>query len=33
MLSNANSCVKGNLSVKLVGNDVNFDGGYGEDGK
>lgn len=31
MFSNANSCVKRELVNKLVGNDVNFDGGYGED--
>jgi glycosyltransferase involved in cell wall biosynthesis len=31
MFSNANSCVKREHVVKLVGNDVNFDGGYGED--
>lgn len=30
--SNANSCVKREYVEKLVGNDVNFDGGYGEDG-
>lgn len=29
--SNANSCVKAEYVRKLVGNDVNFDGGYGED--
>lgn len=29
--SNANSCVKRELVNLLVGNDVNFDGGYGED--
>lgn len=29
--SNANSCVKREWITKLVGNDVNFDGGYGED--
>lgn len=29
--SNANSCVKRILVDKLVGNDINFDGGYGED--
>ena len=29
--SNANSCVKRALVEKLIGNDVNFDGGYGED--
>lgn len=31
MFSNANSCVKREFVNKLVGNDVNFDGGYGED--
>ncbi|WP_431243026.1 glycosyltransferase family 2 protein [Flavobacterium sp. P21] len=30
--SNANSCVKNEYVRKLVGNDINFDGGYGEDG-
>jgi len=29
--SNANSCVKIEYVRKLVGNDINFDGGYGED--
>jgi len=29
--SNANSCVKKEYVDKLVGNDINFDGGYGED--
>lgn len=29
--SNANSCVKAEYVRKLIGNDVNFDGGYGED--
>jgi glycosyltransferase involved in cell wall biosynthesis len=29
--SNANSCVKREFVKQLVGNDVNFDGGYGED--
>lgn len=29
--SNANSCVKRILVDRLIGNDVNFDGGYGED--
>jgi glycosyltransferase involved in cell wall biosynthesis len=29
--SNANSCVKREFVNQLVGNDVNFDGGYGED--
>ncbi|GAA4942935.1 glycosyltransferase family A protein [Algibacter agarivorans] len=31
MFSNANSCVKRTVVEKLIGNDVNFDGGYGED--
>lgn len=31
MFSNANSCVKSDYVKQLVGNDVNFDGGYGED--
>ncbi|MGK4569276.1 glycosyltransferase family 2 protein [Flavobacterium sp. 3HN19-14] len=31
MFSNANSCVKREFVEKLIGNDVNFDGGYGED--
>ncbi len=31
MFSNANSCVKRELVRQLIGNDVNFDGGYGED--
>jgi glycosyltransferase involved in cell wall biosynthesis len=31
MFSNANSCVKREFVAELVGNDVNFDGGYGED--
>lgn len=31
MFSNANSCVKKIYVDELVGNDVNFDGGYGED--
>lgn len=31
MFSNANSCVKREYVQQLVGNDVNFDGGYGED--
>ncbi|OYU80806.1 MAG: family 2 glycosyl transferase [Flavobacterium sp. BFFFF1] len=30
--SNANSCVKREYVTQLVGNDINFDGGYGEDG-
>lgn len=29
--SNANSCIRKDLVDKLIGNDVNFDGGYGED--
>jgi glycosyltransferase involved in cell wall biosynthesis len=29
--SNANSCVKTEFVKKLIGNDINFDGGYGED--
>ena len=32
MFSNANSCVKKAHVDKLVGNDINYDGGYGEDG-
>lgn len=31
VFSNANSCVRRDVVEKLVGNDVNFDGGYGED--
>lgn len=31
MFSNANSCVKRTVVEKLIGNDINFDGGYGED--
>jgi glycosyltransferase involved in cell wall biosynthesis len=31
MFSNANSCVKREFVMQLAGNDVNFDGGYGED--
>ena len=31
MFSNANSCVKREFVTQLAGNDVNFDGGYGED--
>jgi glycosyltransferase involved in cell wall biosynthesis len=31
MFSNANSCVKKSLVDTLIGNDINFDGGYGED--
>ncbi len=30
--SNANSCVKKEYVNQLVGNDINYDGGYGEDG-
>lgn len=30
-LNNANNCVKKDFVDKLVGNDINFDGGYGED--
>lgn len=29
--NNANSCVRKDLVNKLVGNDINYDGGYGED--
>ncbi|MDQ6472099.1 glycosyltransferase family 2 protein [Flavobacterium sp. LHD-80] len=29
--SNANSCAKSEYVKKLIGNDINFDGGYGED--
>lgn len=29
--SNANSCVRSEYVKQLIGNDVNFDGGYGED--
>lgn len=32
MFSNANSCVKKIHVDELVGNDINYDGGYGEDG-
>lgn len=32
MFSNANSCVKKEYVDQLVGNDINYDGGYGEDG-
>lgn len=32
MFSNANSCVKKEFVNQLVGNDINYDGGYGEDG-
>jgi glycosyltransferase involved in cell wall biosynthesis len=31
MFSNANSIVKRSLVEELIGNDINFDGGYGED--
>lgn len=31
IFSNANSCVKSKYVKQLVGNDINFDGGYGED--
>ena len=31
MFSNANSCVKRTHVDQLKGNDINFDGGYGED--
>ncbi|MEI6864487.1 glycosyltransferase family 2 protein [Flavicella sp.] len=31
MFSNANSCVRRDVIQELIGNDVNFDGGYGED--
>ena len=31
MFSNANSCVERKYVNELIGNDVNFDGGYGED--
>ncbi|ANW96297.1 family 2 glycosyl transferase [Wenyingzhuangia fucanilytica] len=31
IFSNANSCVRRDVVQKLIGNDVNFDGGYGED--
>lgn len=31
IFSNANSCVKTEYVKKLIGNDINFDGGYGED--
>jgi len=31
MFSNANSCVRRDVIEELKGNDVNFDGGYGED--
>ena len=31
MFSNANSCVRNDVVQELIGNDVNFDGGYGED--
>ncbi|MCF6279724.1 MAG: glycosyltransferase [Flavobacteriaceae bacterium] len=29
--SNANSCVSKDFVIKTIGNDINFDGGYGED--
>lgn len=32
MFSNANSCVRKEYVDQLVGNDINYDGGYGEDG-
>jgi GT2 family glycosyltransferase len=32
LFSNANSCVKKEHVDQLVGNDINYDGGYGEDG-
>lgn len=32
MFSNANSCVRKIHVDRLVGNDINYDGGYGEDG-
>ncbi|MFQ3296146.1 MAG: glycosyltransferase involved in cell wall biosynthesis [Polaribacter sp.] len=31
MFSNANSCVRRDVIQELIGNDINFDGGYGED--
>jgi glycosyltransferase involved in cell wall biosynthesis len=31
MFSNANSCVRRDVVQELIGNDINFDGGYGED--
>ncbi|TBV25514.1 family 2 glycosyl transferase [Meridianimaribacter sp. CL38] len=31
IFSNANSCVRRDVVMKLQGNDINFDGGYGED--
>lgn len=31
MFSNANSCVRKEMIEKVIGNDINFDGGYGED--
>ncbi len=31
MFSNANSCVSKKMIEKVIGNDINFDGGYGED--
>jgi glycosyltransferase involved in cell wall biosynthesis len=30
-LNNANACVKRKFVTQIVGNDINFDGGYGED--
>lgn len=32
MFSNANSCVQAQYVHQLIGNDINYDGGYGEDG-
>ena len=32
IFSNANSCVKKEYVNQLIGNDINYDGGYGEDG-
>jgi glycosyltransferase involved in cell wall biosynthesis len=31
LMSNSNACVKREWVAKLAGNDINFDGGYGED--
>lgn len=31
LMSNSNACVKREWVAKLVGNDINYDGGYGED--
>lgn len=31
LFSNANSCVRHDVVEQLIGNDINFDGGYGED--